>query len=759
LKWFPRIFSLTMILACLCMVWEPIKQGIAKPQNLQPNPHAPCIILSLDGLTFSDVLQMPHLHAFAQSSAFGWVAIKTGEDRSSIADYLSSGSATKLAGTEAAGWNGRASEIVRIPQDRIPLTFGQLYQRWTGWTAPASLVVPDLFEIQNHANGTRWGSHAGYLGDSLHAQGFRTAAIGNADGGDQLVRLAPLFLMDSHGIVDTGDVSTDLLIPDAKRPYGVRLNIPKLREAFETCLKTSDVIVVQWGDLNRLDSLWGLYRPETFQTLRLQILQEADAFLGTIWQHVQQRHGRMLVTALSPLHDPVTGEYRQLSPLFLAGPGVPSQGRITSATTHREGLVSNLDLAPSIVQWMNQNHDSQAFLMGHPIQFVEHRGDSDLPDAIRKLQTLGQDLMLLNRIRSSMLSLFVHLSGVILLGLLVVRMWKPDWLRYGKGALEAVAVTPLAMLVVPAFQPHQVLTYVLEIVLIDLWCLFVLRWIRNERYRFIGICLMTTGFILYDVLFHANWMMRSLLCYDVITGARYYGIGNEYMGVWLGSVLSAMVWMRAKIGEKRHTGLMMLELGLSLVVTGMLALPQFGTNAGGAIAAFVGFAMVWRLRQNASFWRGLLWSGTVVAGFGIVGMMAVNLWFSNGEPTHIGDASKLLLHGDVAQIWDMIVRKAALNLHLLQVSMWGTLLWITMAVITGWWWIHRMDMDPVVKRGLQAILACALAAFACNDSGVLAAAAILLYACLGLFAAEMDVGWDGEKEGVRNGWHNNVSTS
>jgi hypothetical protein len=759
LKWFPRIFSLTMLLACLCMVWEPTKQGFAKQQNLHRNPHAPCIILSLDGLIFSDVLHMPHLHEFAQSSAFGWVAVKTGEDHSSISDYLSTGSATKLPGSEAAGWNGQASEIVRIPQERIPLSFGQLYQRWTGWTAPASLVVPDLFEIQNHANSTRWGSHAGYLGDSLHEQGFRTAAIGNADDRDQLLRLAPLFLMDSHGIVDTGDVSADLLIPDAKRPYGVRLNIPKLREAFEACLKTSDVIVVQWGDLNRLDSLWGIFRPETFQTLRLQILQEADAFLGTIWPHVQQRHGRMLVTALSPLRDPVTGEYRQLSPLFLSGPGVPSQGRITSATTHREGLVSNLDLAPSIVQWMNQNHDSQGFLMGHPIQFMEHHGGSDLPDAIQKLQTLGQDLMFLNRIRSSVLSLFVHLSGIVLLGLMVVRMWKPDWLRYGKGALEAVAVTPLAMLVVPAFQPHQVLTYVLEIVLIDLCCLLVLRWIRTERYRFIGICLMTTGFILYDVLFHANWMMRSLLGYDVITGARYYGIGNEYMGVWLGSVLSAIVWMRTKIGEKQHTILAMLELGLSLVVTAMLALPQFGTNAGGAIAAFVGFAMVYRLRQNVSFWRGLLWSGTVVAGIGIIGMMVVNLWFSNGEPTHIGESSKLLLHGDVAQIWDMIVRKAALNLHLLQVSMWGTLLWITMAVIAEWWWIHRMDLDPVVKKGLQAILACALAAFACNDSGVLAAAAILLYACLGLFASEMEGGSDGEKEGLQNGWHNNVSTS
>ncbi|MCK9927166.1 hypothetical protein MXD62_08295, partial [Frankia sp. Mgl5] len=74
------------------------------------------------------------------------------------------------------------------------------------------------------------------------------------------------------------------------------------------------------------------------------------------------------------------------------------------------------------------------------------------------------------------------------------------------------------------------------IIMIALGGAFVL-----EQWRFSVVLLvvtgLTTGAILFDGFNGAEAMRRSYLGYDPVIGARFYGLGNEYEGILIGSAI------------------------------------------------------------------------------------------------------------------------------------------------------------------------------------------------------------------------------
>ena len=59
--------------------------------------------------------------------------------------------------------------------------------------------------------------------------------------------------------------------------------------------------------------------------------------------------------------------------------------------------------------------------------------------------------------------------------------------------------------------------------------------------------------LLLDVLTGSSLIRLSPLGYDVMLGARFYGIGNEYMGILVGSSLLAALSIRDR--QTRFGGL------------------------------------------------------------------------------------------------------------------------------------------------------------------------------------------------------------
>ena len=96
--------------------------------------------------------------------------------------------------------------------------------------------------------------------------------------------------------------------------------------------------------------------------------------------------------------------------------------------------------------------------------------------------------------------------------------------------------------------------------------------------------------VIVDGLLGGHLIRQSFLGYDPIIGARYYGIGNEYMGVVIGAVL---LMVAAWLEWKRPTG-RWVKIGTAFLFVFLVlyfAAPFWGTNAGGALAASAGFGV------------------------------------------------------------------------------------------------------------------------------------------------------------------------
>lgn len=88
-----------------------------------------------------------------------------------------------------------------------------------------------------------------------------------------------------------------------------------------------------------------------------------------------------------------------------------------------------------------------------------------------------------------------------------------------------------------------------------------------------------TTIILFDMaVFNQFLIKNSLLGYDPIIGARFYGIGNEYMGVLVGASLITISIFFEKFGFKN-----IILLPFALAVVFIMGNPMMGANVGGTI--------------------------------------------------------------------------------------------------------------------------------------------------------------------------------
>ncbi len=84
-----------------------------------------------------------------------------------------------------------------------------------------------LGKLYNQNEKNRYSPYIGALGDSLHEVGLKTAAFGNSDTEEEVIRTGALIAMDSKGLIDYGNVD-NILLEDIDYPYGIKTNYDKI---------------------------------------------------------------------------------------------------------------------------------------------------------------------------------------------------------------------------------------------------------------------------------------------------------------------------------------------------------------------------------------------------------------------------------------------------------------------------------------------------------------------------------------------------
>lgn len=711
------------LLSCLLLV---MLAGPIERVRAEPPVKKKLVLVVLDGLRLHDLSPetTPHLWKMMRQGGIGAMNGNTLGAKNDVNGYLTLGAGAKASAPFQQVLAYGADEWVR--EELRPATGRDLYLRNVGLMPGEGVLLPQLPQLLQGADKDASPFTPGKLGSALHALGLRTAVIGNSDLGTNAHRPAVLLAMDEQGEVDEGHLFAGGR-SDPTRPYGMRTDMDELFRAYARLRQKADFFVIQPGDLLRLrqGSAW----MEEEQALRLfrQEVQEADRLIGLL---LPETGPQTLLAVVSPTQ-PFGVREAALSPVLLAGGGVPPSSVLSSGTTKREGLLANYDLAPTFVQFLG---GSGAGFLGRPATAVQ------VENSYRALAGQVEAMEVASEARRLLVRPWTNIWIGLAVAVLLLRFLQPAWLRFIQPLAEALLLLPLAWLFVPLLRPAGVDDTVFCSFGLTLLIGMTLQWINSPIRRLGWMAALTAGAVAFDLLTGGKLLQASVLSYDPIAGARYYGIGNEYMGVLIGAALLFCNALYSSSTSVRWP----LRIPALLLFGGMIylfAAPKYGTNFGGAMAAVIGCSYAWMkfagLRLTGRRW---LLAGFAAASVFLL-VIALNVVLPGSEQTHIGRAATQLLNGQWGELYEIVRRKAELNLLLLRVSAWGKLFLLIGLLLLLFGSRQEGDADSrFLTRNGRMLLVAALAALALNDSGVVAAALILLYALVPLCGMEIKGG-------------------
>lgn len=586
----------------------------------------------------------------------------------------------------------------------------------------AQVLHAEIALMQRLNQAASYRAKPGALGAALHNAGIKTAVIGDSDIPGEIHREAVAAIMDGNGVVDYGEVEGDKVNqPDPTAPYGIRANHEALLSELDRLPADCRFIVIDSGDTFRADS----YAESCSDKQAAVLTKAADTRLSKLVGDVARRldPSKDLLIVLSPNARSFTEiEGERMAAIIISGPGF-GEGMLTSPSTRKPGVVTLGDVAPTVLGFFGVKPGVE--MVGRPMRSL---GGADASRALLDMNLVvsgeaqRQVVMRWASVTQSVIVVLV-LAAVLLTGSLRVKRMAA-WLT-----LSIVAI-PLAMLVLPMIYSGGVaataaLIVVITAIILGL-CAVVLR---SPTRAFVWLCATIVIVMMVDLLRGAPLMSSSVASYNVVEGARYYGIGNELMGTILGAAIAGLGMALSGRGASKRLATL-----LSIIVFGavlvFVAAPTLGAKVGGALAMTPAMVVTFlAIRRWRPSFRGVLLVvlATLVV---VVGMFAMDAMRGGVAQSHAGRTVGMLTGGDASGIIDIFQRKLALNFMLVVTSVWSRLLGLCLAgsaVLFCW---GRRAGKVLSTYESAAVLGCSVGtagAFIFNDSGVVAAGTCVVF--------------------------------
>ena len=543
----------------------------------------------------------------------------------------------------------------------------------------------------------------GLLGRTLAHANVHTALIGDANSDDTGAYFPAQELLPAPDFV-----LPDGTVRDGTAPGGRRVDPARLWTQTQNALRLAPLVVVQDGDFLRLSREQNahLLMPAASAQHKSRALHILDTFLG----RCAFGPDTPAVFLLCPPAPDANGKWDSLTP------AVWHDGRQATAmlgrtdTTQTPGLMAARDAAPTVLLFL------------HVLPPVPMTGAALTPVAAKEstLSHLDRVTRLNQQAQNPLFwGLGFAAAGVLLasVALLVTgRAGRSNRARQGiRYGLRVLCAWPLALLIIPAFAPPNVALYLTLFAALT----FALAWLPTPTALFSLTALVLIG----DALTGTRLVAQSVLSAYALSGIRFYGIGNEYMGVLLGGTLLLATVLRGRVS-------LLVLFGL---VTFALSFPAFGAKAGGAVTALVTFTAARRLLTGESVKLRHM-AGAVCAGFLLVFIWAaIQHNLPGARRTHLDTATAALAQGRFGYIGGVAVRKVGLAVRVFlhpgtQTGLLGLgIIAAASALLLGGPTRTYLEQHPrfraVWNAGAWGVGACVLF----NDSGVVAA--VLLAAC------------------------------
>lgn len=721
-----RILTGLLLLFCVFIV---------SPQT-QANPKKQVIILLADYLNLND-LNMPEadfLKHLGETRAMGLMNTNTALNR-----LMPHTQASISAGRPAAGGNGNiiaaeANEIIENESARIS------FNRYTGsYLRDGEICIlnwPQIVAANSRNKGTN--ISIGFLGDSLRKAGLITGILGNSDLPKSPNRPATLITTDFDGITSFGIVGEELLSPsEGFLPW--RTNYEKLIEKTLVSLLVTDFLVIDVGDLNRLESLSKNGLDNIIKEERKTIIENINDFSSKVLSSIDLTNTLFIIASSTPTPS-VLNDGNYLVPIILVSDNI-NPGLVYSSTTRREGLITNADLTATILNFLEvESSNKTKQLTGQPLTSVEKKISSKL----QHLNELNRRLVFTYQTRPLLIKPYVVLQIITILLTVPLFFTLGKLVPYYRYWLSYLIAFPVALLFPGVFPLDNFLLYAIIAITLGVLLVIISHLCAGislaKSYIILGI--LTSSIILLDLVTGSHLMKQSILGYDPIAGARYYGIGNEYMGVLIGSSFLGIGSVVRK--NLKKTAFFLGILYFSFIIWLMFA-GDYGTNFGGTMAIIIAF-LYWIWRWQRDIFKQSKFMVTLLILFFIASILIGGLEFSQ-EQTHIGRAFTLVRQGGSMELFDIIFRKVQMNLKLIRYTNWSRVFLLALLSMGILFFKPRGFIQYLYKEhrslyeSFSAILVGSICALIFNDSGIVAASTAMIYAVYPLLSLALIEKW------------------
>lgn len=555
--------------------------------------------------------------------------------------------------------------------------------------------------------------YIGAVGDNLHKVGKTTGIYGSSDLIETPMRLSALIPMDSKGIIDYG-VIENITLEDNDYSFKIKTDYERLLE--EVIKSPADFIVIDTGDLDRIYRYSEFLSEEEFIKIRKDILIELDLFIKSFLDSVDKDNSLVMLT--SPNSGDINVYNSRLAPMILWGKEIEPNTTLISGTTNRKSIISNTDIAPTIMSFLGAPMDN---ISQNKINVVNESID------LSQLIKLNDQIVTMSTSRSDTLYYYsVFSMAVMAIGILLT-MRKIRLSSKGQEILnlffKMIIVLPILFIVVSNLRPTTTFMFNLSMIISIMLGFILVHLSKNINNQMKYISAIGISIIIIDLITRGMLSKFSVLSHDPIIGARYYGIGNEMIGLFL--ALVCIFALDVKYTKLKNN----FVLGLFAICVLLVGHPVYGANVGGTMAFVIAtmFFILESFQKQINIKNLFIIAISVVAIVMIMGYIDIRF---NENPTHLGSTILLIKDKGIYQIYDIISRKLLVNIRLIGSSYWTNIL-IFNLFLHGVLFDYKKDNIKLNKSYIAGITG-AIGGFLLNDSGLL-----LTAICINLMTARL----------------------
>ncbi len=673
------------------------------------------LIIDIPRLTFEDLNDTPNLKNFLSSGAVGLIAVPVSDPVTPEKVYLGFNSGTQLKPVPE-----ESLLILNANEEYKQLPAGELYRSLTGYNlAENGGVHLGLAKILQLNSGST-AQNVGRLGWQLHRNSYRTAAIGNADA-DFLNRGGALLVMDEKGQVDLAALGRETLKNAPDFPFGLATDERKILSYWLDFKSKADVLVITLGDLERLER-FGLYlNDERWAFYRRSVMKRYDQLFGKLQATIDYHSTlTLLFTGIPPQRKAKIGE--KLIPAAIKGPGL-KPGIIYSYSTRKAGVITEYDFPATILKFLGIKKSGR----------FNGQSLGSVPGDWRQIARLRPQLIQNYRIRWPLLTGYAYfLIAAILAGIAgLIFKWPPIYFKLLTYTYLSLQTVPAIFLIEAALNPLNWFAVIGgTLVLIALFLIAAIRIQGHDPFRILSlISLITVIIIAVDGFGNGFLEGKSFLGYSMVAGARFYGIGNEYLGFLLGAY-TIFISLNFKAFQKNQGTIL-------LAGTWLLALlvshPNFGANIGGGTTVILGLGItnLLLLKKRIDFKEIGKLLLSLVALITLIGLW--DFFLSRSSMTHFGQLLFLIKEEGFQAIKELILRKWEMNLRLIDYTPWSKALLAILLIIPLLYYkpsqkiIELLRKYPEQLKGFLGLVFTAFIALVVNDSGIVAVATMFLF--------------------------------